>query len=306
MPINKMMKIFSKGAVCAFGLMLFASLACANTSALVEAFYGKKSEAPKQVQNPEGGYVVEEAPQGRLVTNDAEVQRARVALVDGKLPPLIKDGIPRIDASSEDAFQQSFFDALMALDDDTQEKFSAGMTTIGVMLSDYGDPRLVQEVYHNKTPDEIIAISRKISPNVKDNTLIINGSNITEFGRSVGKIMVNLEPKKQAEFSEALAKFMHDSDKDNHESLLKTLDGKTADEVIKMSTSVRVPFDVMSSRNKAIRDIEIDSVSKEDAEKVAKRGIFTPKGEGDAEEEKEETPSLSESLSPSSVIPRDE
>lgn len=285
-----------------------------GSAAFLESYY-KKSPVKRDAQARQASEnsdveSAQQVPLGRLVTNEDEIQRARVKLVDGKLPPHIKDGIPRIDASNEDTFQQSFFEALMALDDAMQEKFSAGMTTIGVMLSSHADPQLVREVYHNKTPDEIIAISRRLAPSVKDNTLIVDGSDINEFGKSVGKIMVNLEPDKQMVFSEALAKFMHGSDKDNHEKLLKTLDGKTADEIIKMASTVQVPFDIMSAQNKAKREVEIESVSKEEAEETAKRGVFVPTGEdaakpAETEEAQEEAPALSESLSPSSIIPND-
>ena len=224
---------------------------------------------------------------GRTVANREVLEQVRAKLVDGKLPPVAKDGIPRIDATDNNTLQQSFFDALMSLDAEAQEKFSNAWVTISVMMSDptVGNSVLFREVMHGKSPDELIAISRKLIPISSDAKLIIDGSSSKAFGKSVGDILVSLDSSERADFSEAIAKILYDLGEDRKGEILKMLDGKNAKEVVKLAGSIKTPFDAMKRKNLSEMDI-----------------VLEPAKLSEPSEEKD-FPSLDKSLSPSSAIP---
>ena len=69
----------------------------------------------------------------------------------------------------------------------------------------------MKEAIDGKTAEEIIAISRKLFPGIKQNTRIIDGSSREAFGRSVAELLITLPEDKQTAFSEAVAKIMYDN-----------------------------------------------------------------------------------------------
>ena len=107
----------------------------------------------------------------------------------------------RLDASDAKKMQDSFMKMLSSLDGATQQKFAAAMATIGVyyMLDvRRGGNAEMGKAIDGKTAEEIIALSRRLFPGIKQNTKIIDGSSRDSFGRSVAEILVSQPPEKQA------------------------------------------------------------------------------------------------------------
>ena len=173
----------------------------------------------------------------------------------------------RLDSSDQGKLQESFVEMLLALDDDQQQAFATAMATIGILLNqdpEIADGKTLEELLNGKTADEIIAISRRMSPYIKQNINIINGSTAEEFGKSVGQILISLPAEKQTPFSEALAKIMYEAQKsgETEKDIIKKLDGKNADEVIKMAEKIDMPFAI---GNKAKpEDYSIKTLTKEE------------------------------------------
>lgn len=118
-----------------------------------------------------------------------------------------------------------------------------------------------------KNADEVIALSRRMAPNIRSNTRIIDGSSKESFSRTMGEIMVSLDVEKQSKFSEAIALLMYESQKkgETHLDLAKRLDGKNADEVIALAFNKGVPI---PKNYEEIREFELSAVSKSEAEKI--------------------------------------
>lgn len=177
----------------------------------------------------------------------------------------------RLDTSSESNMQKSFAKMLMALDDDDQQAFAGAMATIAVVLSNNpnaADGKSLEELISGKTANEIIAASRRLASFIKQNTNIINGSSANEFGKSVGEILVSLEPEKQSLFSEAIAKVMYEAQKkgEDENSVMKQLDGKTADEVINLAKKIDLPFSISNKTNP--QDYQVRQLSDEEVKKL--------------------------------------
>lgn len=199
----------------------------------------------------------------------------------------------RIDASDPKKLQDSFMKILSSLDGNTQQKFAAAMATIGVyyMQDARNSKEGMKEAIDGKTAEEIIAISRKLFPGIKQNTRIIDGSSREAFGRSVAELLITLPEDKQTAFSEAVAKIMYDNKKagKNEDDVMKRLDGKTAEEVVELATGISTPFD-----NPAIqtpKDYTLRKMTEEEVKRI--RRTKTPGNE---------QPDYESNLSPSSII----
>lgn len=199
----------------------------------------------------------------------------------------------RIDASDPKKLQDSFMKILSSLDGNTQQKFAAAMATIGVyyMQDARNNKEGMKEAIDGKTAEEIIAISRKLFPGIKQNTRIIDGSSRESFGRSVAELLITLPEDKQTAFSEAVAKIMYDNKKagKNEDEIMKRLDGKTAEEVVELATGISTPFD-----NPAIqtpKDYTLRKMTEEEVKRI--RRTKTPGNE---------QPDYESNLSPSSII----
>lgn len=199
----------------------------------------------------------------------------------------------RIDASDPKKLQDSFMKILSSLDGNTQQKFAAAMATIGVyyMQDARNNKEGMKEAIDGKTAEEIIAISRKLFPGIKQNTRIIDGSSRESFGRSVAELLITLPEDKQTAFSEAVAKIMYDNKKagKNEDDIMKRLDGKTAEEVVELATGISTPFD-----NPAIqtpKDYTLRKMTEEEVKRI--RRTKTPGNE---------QPDYESNLSPSSII----
>ena len=199
----------------------------------------------------------------------------------------------RIDASDPKKLQDSFMKILSSLDGNTQQKFAAAMATIGVyyMQDARNSKEGMKEAIGGKTAEEIIAISRKLFPGIKQNTRIIDGSSRESFGRSVAELLITLPEDKQTAFSEAVAKIMYDNKKagKNEDDIMKRLDGKTAEEVVELATGISTPFD-----NPAIqtpKDYTLRKMTEEEVKRI--RRTKTPGNE---------QPDYESNLSPSSII----
>ena len=199
----------------------------------------------------------------------------------------------RIDASDPKKLQDSFMKILSSLDGNTQQKFAAAMATIGVyyMQDARNNKEGMKEAIDGKTAEEIIAISRKLFPGIKQNTRIIDGSSREAFGRSVAELLITLPEDKQTAFSEAVAKIMYDNKKagKNEDDVMKRLDGKTAEEVVELATGISTPFD-----NPAIqtpKDYTLRKMTEEEVKRI--RRTKTPGNE---------QPDYESNLSPSSII----
>ena len=154
----------------------------------------------------------------------------------------------RLDASSEEKMQQSFFKMLMALDDTDQQKFSSAMAIIGVMMQQRdGETKFgkLKDILDGKTADEIIATARRMTPYIKQHSKILDGSTPEKFGKSISLVMISLPEDLQPAFSEAIAKLMFDAkqNKEDESVLRKKLDGKNGEEVIAMASKIDLPFD---------------------------------------------------------------
>lgn len=158
----------------------------------------------------------------------------------------------RIDASDPQKLQESYVNLLLALDDATQQSFAQAMAILGVVLSEnpaLGGDRKMKEILDGKTADEIIAAARRLTPYIGKHSDIVNAKDKAQFSASIGKVLVGLDAKKQAQFSEAVAKILYDAEKKKtpEADLMRRLDGKTADEIIKMAGDIDLPFDTSSN-----------------------------------------------------------
>ena len=176
----------------------------------------------------------------------------------------------RIDCTDEDTMQKTIMNIMMNLDDSMQKQFAAALATIGVagmQNPDLTEPARIKNMLDGKNADEVIALSRRMAPNIRSNTRIIDGSSKESFSRTMGEIMVSLDVEKQSKFSEAIALLMYESQKkgETHLDLAKRLDGKNADEVIALAFNKGVPI---PKNYEEIREFEFSAVSKSEAEKI--------------------------------------
>ena len=176
----------------------------------------------------------------------------------------------RIDCTDEDTMQKTIMNIMMNLDDSMQKQFAAALATIGVagmQNPDLTEPARIKNMLDGKNADEVIALSRRMAPNIRSNTRIIDGSSKESFSRPKGEIMVSLDVEKQSKFSEAIALLMYESQKkgETHLDLAKRLDGKNADEVIALAFNKGVPI---PKNYEEIREFELTAVSKSEAEKI--------------------------------------
>ena len=176
----------------------------------------------------------------------------------------------RIDCTDEDTMQKTIMNIMMNLDDSMQKQFAAALATIGVagmQNPDLTEPARIKIMLDGKNADEVIALSRRMAPNIRSNTRIIDGSSKESFSRTMGEIMVSLDVEKQSKFSEAIALLMYESQKkgETHLDLAKRLDGKNADEVIALAFNKGVPI---PKNYEEIREFELSAVSKSEAEKI--------------------------------------
>ena len=176
----------------------------------------------------------------------------------------------RIDCTDEDTMQKTIMNIMMNLDDSMQKQFAAALATIGVagmQNPDLTEPARIKNMLDGKNADEVIALSRRMAPNIRSNTSIIDGSSKESFSRTMGEIMVSLDVEKQSKFSEAIALLMYESQKkgETHLDLAKRLDGKNADEVIALAFNKGVPI---PKNYEEIREFELSAVSKSEAEKI--------------------------------------
>ena len=176
----------------------------------------------------------------------------------------------RIDCTDEDTMQKTIMNIMMNLDDSMQKQFAAALATIGVagmQNPDLTEPARIKNMLNGKNADEVIALSRRMAPNIRSNTRIIDGSSKESFSRTMGEIMVSLDVEKQSKFSEAIALLMYESQKkgETHLDLAKRLDGKNADEVIALAFNKGVPI---PKNYEEIREFELSAVSKSEAEKI--------------------------------------
>ena len=176
----------------------------------------------------------------------------------------------RIDCTDEDTMQKTIMNIMMNLDDSMQKQFAAALATIGVagmQNPDLTEPARIKNMLDGKNADEVIALSRRMAPNIRSNTRIIDGSSKESFSRTMGEIMVSLDVEKQSNFSEAIALLMYESQKkgETHLDLAKRLDGKNADEVIALAFNKGVPI---PKNYEEIREFELSAVSKSEAEKI--------------------------------------
>ena len=176
----------------------------------------------------------------------------------------------RIDCTDEDTMQKTIMNIMMNLDDSMQKQFAAALATIGVagmQNTDLTEPARIKNMLDGKNADEVIALSRRMAPNIRSNTRIIDGSSKESFSRTMGEIMVSLDVEKQSKFSEAIALLMYESQKkgETHLDLAKRLDGKNADEVIALAFNKGVPI---PKNYEEIREFELSAVSKSEAEKI--------------------------------------
>ena len=176
----------------------------------------------------------------------------------------------RIDCTDEDTMQKTIMNIMMNLDDSMQKQFAAALATIGVagmQNPDLTEPARIKNMLDGKNADEVIALSRRMAPNIRSNTRIIDGSSKESFSRTMGEIMMSLDVEKQSKFSEAIALLMYESQKkgETHLDLAKRLDGKNADEVIALAFNKGVPI---PKNYEEIREFELSAVSKSEAEKI--------------------------------------
>lgn len=176
----------------------------------------------------------------------------------------------RIDCTDEDTMQKTIMNIMMNLDDSMQKQFAAALATIGVagmQNPDLTEPARIKNMLDGKNADEVIALSRRMAPNIRSNTRIIDGSSKESFSRTMGEIMVSLDVEKQSKFSEAIALLMYESQKkgETHLDLAKRLDGKNADEVIALAFNKGGPI---PKNYEEIREFELSAVSKSEAEKI--------------------------------------
>lgn len=153
-----------------------------------------------------------------------------------------------IDASSNDKLQESFFEVLTSLDDYRQQKFASAMATIGVVLSQkYGETQAHShyiKLVNGKTANEIIALAKSMSPQVRGMAEKIDGTSMEAFNKSTGQILIGLPVDRQRAFSSALAKIIYDAEKKKvkKEDMAKSLHGMSSKDVIAFARTIDAPF----------------------------------------------------------------
>ena len=192
-----------------------------------------------------------------------------IALASGLLNAVEASKL-RIDCTDEDTMQKTIMNIMMNLDDSMQKQFASALATIGVagmQNPDLTEPAKIRKMLDGKNADEVIALSRRMAPNIRSNTRIIDGSSKESFSRTMGEIMVALDVEKQSKFSAAIALLMYESQKkgETHLELAKRLDGKNADEVIALAFNKGVP---LPKNYEEIREFELSTVSHSEAEKI--------------------------------------
>jgi len=191
---------------------------------------------------------------------------------------LLRAETARIDASSPEALERSYAAVIESLDDRAQQKFSVAMTIIGVVMAqrpDLGGSAKIKELINGKTAEEIIAESKKLTGSVRMNSGRIDGSSSARFSETLGTVLISLPEGRREKFSEAAAKLIYErqNKKIPESEFLKSVDGKTADEIIEMAREISVPF-VVSPEQAKNADLE-----KLSPEQVKKRyGIDVEKG----------------------------
>ena len=170
---------------------------------------------------------------------------------------------PRIDASSPKALERSYAKVIENLDDEAQQRFAVAMTTIGVVMAqrpDLGGSAKIKDMIDGKTADEIIAESKKLTGQIKMNIGRIDGSSTKRFSETLGSMLISLPDGKRELFSEAAAKLIYEREnkKMSEADFLKSVDGKTADEIIDMARAIELPFVVSPSR---AQNAQIERVS---------------------------------------------
>ena len=175
-------------------------------------------------------------------------------------------GEKKIDASSNEKLQETFFDIMMSLpDDNKQQQFASSMATIGVVLSQSDSEadahKKYVELVDGKTADQIIEISQKMVPQLKSTVSRVNGKTLEDFNKSLGNMLIGVSLNKQRIFSSALAKIMYDAEKKkiSESQVAKALDGMTVDEVIAYAKPINAPFPSNESE-----DFYITPMSKEE------------------------------------------
>lgn len=203
------------------------------------------------------------------------------------------DGTGKIDASSNEKLQESFFAVMTSIEnDDKQQKFASAMATIGVVLSqkypESAAHKKYVELVNGKTADEIIETAKKMTPQIRGTIVKVDGTSAEAFNKSVGRMLLGISLDKQRKFSAALARIMYDAEqtKKDETQVAKMLHGKTVDEVIEFARPIKSPFP--SDEN---REFYLAPLSKEEL----KAGGIIPKEE---EEKPEKRESLSKSLVP--------
>ena len=280
MPMKRAKKFFFTLAFLAFIFKLEANDIGALKTA-VPAF----QNAPQQNATPASPNAAKE--QGKVVTPN-------LRNILKSLPKANKAdaSVPRLDASSQERLQQSFADMLLSISDDfKQQAFAGAMATIGVVFAQNPDElgsTSMLELLDGRNADEIIAISRKLTPQIRQNTMAVDGSNAENFGKSIGGIMVSLPVEKQGEFSEAIAKLMYEAKQKGEAdtSIARKLDGKTAQEIIDMAAKIELPFKIGGKLSP--NEVEIGTPTEKDFKDF---NIELPKQEG-KKEEGSYTPSL--------------
>ena len=175
-------------------------------------------------------------------------------------------GAKKIDASSNEKLQETFFEALTAIENDGQQQaFASAMATIGVVLSQkYGETaahKKYVELVNGKTADEIVALAKSMSPQLRGTAKRVDGKSAESFNASVGRMLIGVSLDKQRRFSAAVAKIMYDAEqkKLTETDVAKMLDGKTVDEVIDFAAPIKTPFPTNESE-----EFYLTPVSKEE------------------------------------------
>lgn len=189
--------------------------------------------------------------------------------------PLLGAEPPRIDAASPEALQRSYARVLASLDDSAQQEFALAVATIGLVYAqrpDLGGSRRAMETLNGKTAAEIIAASRKLTGYVRRGVKTVDASTAEKFSASVGNMLISLPANKQADFSEAVAKLLYrrESEKIADAEFLKSVNGKTADEIIEFAATIDVPF--LANNRRQAKQYSIEKLSKDDAAKMGASG----------------------------------
>ena len=164
------------------------------------------------------------------------------------ISPFVFSEEKRINASDNDKLQDSFFEVLTSLDAYRQQQFASSMATIGVVLSQKLGEQKSHEEYvklvHGKTANEIIALAKSMSPQVRGMAERVNGTSMEAFNKSTGQILITLPLDRQRAFSAALAKIIYDAEKKKikREDMAKSLNGMSATDVIAYARSIDAPF----------------------------------------------------------------